>query len=358
MWNPIVAADITAKEAEIRGCSLVEAQPWCNFSVLTSRLPDTKITSSLRPEAPPGRIKEQLDRGRSPWSITNRSTIRSTLVREDAAFRLKQFLYDWGPPTCAHPSLWKSKVTPVLERGRILWLGVDYRGKRAVAMIYGRTTLELSAETAQTTDEALIEVATSLEPISADAHSAICCTPLFQLAYSARHTDKPSGGPYGFWKHGGDARMQTSLTASAADYNIAQIKVANTILEPDSVLTFHAAGKIHEIEFLWSALGNPELCVRAIYTPSHLSFGVVCPAELNQHPAITLTEGIGPDTIYLAFANKQHGPFEAVSRVPHGRVMILVAPHSQIDLDSAKYIIRQVISQLSSKEPFLLTAAG
>ncbi len=358
MWIPIVATAITAKEAEVRECSLAEAQPWCNFSVFTPHLPNAEITSSLRPEAPPGRIKEQPDQGRSPWSITNRSTVRCTLIQEDAAFRLKQFLYDWSPPACSHPSLWKSKVSPVRERGRIIWLGVDYRGKKAVAMTYGRTTLELSAETSQTTDKVLIEVAASLEPVSADAHFSVCHTPLFQLAYTARHIEEPIGGPYGFWKHGSDARTQTRLTAGAAGYNIAHIIAGSAILEPDSVFTFHLADEIHEIEFLWSALGDPELCVRAIYTPIQFSFGVVCPAELNQHPAMTLTEMIGPDTVYLAFSHQQYGPFEAVSRAPMGRVMILIAPHPQIDLNSAKHIVQQVISQISSNEPLSLAAAG
>ena len=118
MRPPWIHSIATGFEPETWGLCRMDwdaAQAWCNFVLMRRRVLPNGLSegkASMRPEAPPGRMADDAEEARPPWTLSNRSCHRSEYAGGGRRLRIKQFLYDWAPPAFDHPLLWRSRNRP------------------------------------------------------------------------------------------------------------------------------------------------------------------------------------------------------------------------------------------------------
>src|SRR2546429_653334 len=69
----------------------------------------------------------------------------------------------------------------------VAWFGTDCLGHRAASVRAARTTIEISVLDGEFTDDELLALVRSLQPVSAEAALALSATPFADLSYWARY---------------------------------------------------------------------------------------------------------------------------------------------------------------------------
>lgn len=298
---------------------LDEAQEWCNFTVLSpTRLPDgcDRVTSTIRKEAPPGRLDGVTD-GRTPWSAINPAAVRTEIFGPGRRLRIKQFLYDWAFPALDHPCLWNNPSTAhPLPGGAVVWHGIDYMGRTGASARLHRTLIETSVITGEFSRDDIDELYRGLVPVSQEARRRVEATGFAELRYWARHPGAQAPAvPTGMWRlpraaeHGagdwtGDTavlRAEHGLPESLAGYEAEAAAVYATVegrREVDVVYTARPR-RDRELRLTVQEQGRGRLAV---------------PPEATEHPARRATVVIAGAEVHLAWIDENHGPFDAVWR--------------------------------------------
>src|SRR5207244_687621 len=82
----------------------------------------------------------------------------------------------------------------------VVWFGTDYLGHRAASVRAARTTIEISVLDGEFTDDELLALVRSLQPVSAEAALALSATPFADLSYWARYDASMVDVPVGLWR--------------------------------------------------------------------------------------------------------------------------------------------------------------
>ena len=310
--------------------SAAEAQPWSNFVVFSPvALPaGTEIAeSSLRQEAPPGRPGGAAT-GRTPWSENNPAAFRIVISGADRSLRIKQFFYDWAFPALDHPCLWESATSArSLDQHHVVWLGYDYLGNRGASARMARTMVELSVLEGEFTDQELVELYQSMQPVDADTVDHIVATSFAQLSYFDRFPEaKTLGVPLGMWKPGQNDDVQftwqpTGQNAASQLGGLELDSVAEVSQDP-LLLT--------EEVYTGGFRRNRELrLLRYRSDTEKLEF------VASQHPGNRETVTVDGHSVQLGWIDSTVGPFDAVISGADGKPRFRLLSSAAVGHDRA-----------------------
>jgi len=329
-----------------------EAQAWCNFVVFTpTALPVGWVLEpgTIRREAPPGRV-DGVEAGRTPWSSNNPSAYRFEVTAGGRRLRVKEFLYDWAFPALDHPCLWNSPTRAVpVDDTTVAWFGTDYLGHRAASVRAARTTIEISVLDGEFTDDELLALVRSLQPVSAEAALALSATPFADLSYWARYDASMVDVPVGLWRFrrpdrphegawtaepAGVARLLSSLPLPAALGSLA----------PDSAAVFENQAGRSEIEVVYAG-GPGRGCELRLIAQGAAQGRLVVPSERESHPCTTGRLTLEDVEVQLAWIDARYGPFDAVWADPVAGLELKLLSTTGVGLSRAWFLsaVREAI---------------
>lgn len=302
-----------------QGTTFTEAQESVNFVVFIPEwLPDDcRITNvTLRPELPPGRPDGVTaeDLGQTPWSEGNPCSVRSVIEGEGRRARLKQFLYDWAPPSASIAPLWGTpEPTPFCCGDTIGWLGTDYRDQRGACVQRQRTQLELSVIEGEFEDGELTRFLDGLTPAAPRSARLLHQVPFHQLSYWVRFQCRPPGVPHGLWEHTAARRYERSLpispTALRREPTVPALVPATSEYVLDSAVEFldhEALECVHRrVEN-----GSDHLWTTAAVEGSPLS-PTIPPDPSDQRAETREALDLRGTTVHHAGLTEEHGAWEA-----------------------------------------------
>ncbi len=317
-----------------------EAQQWCNFVLMKPDLPPGwKIESAqMRPEAPPGR-KDEDDSGRSVWTRSNRSSHRTEIQAGDSRVRVKQFLYDWAPPSFDHPSLWLSETGPFRVGEDIAWLGSDYRKLQAASLHLDRTMIEVSVIQGELGNPELKRLCRGFSPVSPADRERILATCFGELSYQWRHPDADViAVPVGYWAH---KRTPADLSNRVLCRGQMDASLPGVAVRPpresgyglDTAFVFGEPSSLQEIEYVYQRLENPGHTLRVLVWPPQADNPLEYPPQLDRQPCWHQTLAAGDYDVFYAYRDEAYGPHEAVWKAGDSVYMLLVKPLAWTDRD-------------------------
>jgi hypothetical protein len=336
LWMPKVAASIESPEAEIRSMSREQTQEWCNFVLLAPGLLPEGVsleTAEMRPESPPGRRDGPTDNRLPSWTLSNRACHRCVLAGNERRVRIKQYLYDWAPPSFDCPCLWLSPAVRHFFVGdEVGWLGTDFRGLAGASIRLDGTMVELSVLQGSFSDDELQQICKGLRPVNPEARKQIVATPLATLSYQSRHKEIPIAVPVGFWAHERKPESLVTHVYPAASVppglpGAGIVPPSDYGYELDSVFTYGDLARPDETDFVYFQAEQPNHYLRVLASmETAKQTGIRFPPGLDRQPCHSETITIAGKTVYYAFSNDEVGPHEVVYQAHRLNVMLLVKP--------------------------------
>lgn len=339
-----------AGKAAPRPLGFEYAQRWCNFVLFRPKnLPDDVQveTTLLRPEAPPGR-QSQAKKGESrpEWSASNRSSYRVTLRRGADMVRIKQFLYDWAPPACDHPSLWGCRATAFPLGQSICWTGTDYRSRRAACVAMDRTTIELAVCEGSFSDTELRNILNQLEPAMPAAREDIIRTPLVELAYQRRHRERTIEVPTGYHRH----RRRECWSSEACRSNEIPQFVLNAVhprlrIPPyrlNGAFVFWEGPRLCEADFVYE---DPRIRGRSLRLLVVANDCACYPPTHEKQVCTFRIESVNGHEVHYAYLDERYGPHEAVFQVDNFVWFLLAKPAPTTDTDWFRRVLARTVPQ-------------
>jgi hypothetical protein len=297
-----------------------DAQTAVNFVVFEfDWLPeDCRVeTVTRRPERPPGRptdvSAEDIDQ--TPHSEGNPSSLRMVVSGNDRRLRLKQFLYDWAPPSASIAPVWRTPEPTSFECGDAVgWLGTDYKDRRGACVQRDRTQIELSVSEGEFSDDELEHLLDGLTPADPDGARRIRRIPFHRLNYWARYKCHPPAVPHGLWDYAPEHRYeeshQLSLVGLARDPPVSALVPSGDRFVFDSALAFTGADAV-ELVFRNRQNGSDHLWILATDEESPLA-PTVPPEPSDQRGATRETADLRGKTVQYAALTEDRGAWEAI----------------------------------------------
>ncbi|HTU82456.1 MAG TPA: hypothetical protein VMF61_10025 [Candidatus Acidoferrales bacterium] len=182
------------------------AQAETNFVVFaTGWLPGdcTPGRTTLRPEQPPGRAGLSAESiAQSPHSENNACSLHTEIRGSGRRLRIKQFLYDWAPPTAGSATLWKTPwLQPVRSGDTAGWMGVDFKGNTGACIQRARTQIEVSVLEGTVGRDELARIVDGLREAEPRGALAVKQTPFHVLNYHVRFKRAGANVPYGLHRY-------------------------------------------------------------------------------------------------------------------------------------------------------------
>lgn len=300
-----------------------DAQAAVNFVVFDPTwLPeDCRVeVVTRRPERPPGRpndvTAEEIDQ--TPHSEGNPCSVRIVVSGDGRRLRLKQFLYDWAPPSASVAPLWRTPEPIPFECGDAVgWLGTDYKDQRGACVQRDRTQIELSVSEGEFSDEELKRLLDGLTPTDSEAAHRARRVPFHRLDYWARYKVRPPVVPHGLWdyspEHPYEDSHALSPVALGKDSPVTALAPSGPIGDQfllDSALAFPDADAV-ELVFRNRANGSDHLWTIATAEGSPLAPSF--PPDPSDQPAETREAiDLRDATVHYAALTEERGAWEAI----------------------------------------------
>jgi len=329
-----------------------QQQEWCNFLLLRpASLPgDLSVaSSSVRPEAPPGRPGEGDAALRPDWTQSNRACHRAVYAGRRRRLRVKQFLYDYAPPAFDHPCLWESaRVEPFVNGGHIGWLGTDFRRLRGATTHVDRTLVELSVIDGRFSDDELVAICRGLRPAVPELRDRLLATPLVDLCYRRRHVEPPIAVPVGYWAHKRreDARVSVyrpeEAPAGLAGFDYPGLERSGYRLRGLFVFGDEAAPQ--EVDRVFEHRDDPGRHARLLISTNDVPGGLPFPPRREtRQPCSQRTVEIARRTVHHAFLDARYGQHEAVWSTGPLTFMLIVKPTPETGLTWFEDLLRALV---------------
>ncbi|MFC4451795.1 hypothetical protein [Halorussus aquaticus] len=335
-----------------------DAQAAVNFVVFDPEwLPDDCRVETVthRPEQPPGRPSDvaAADIDQTPHSDGNPCSVRTVVAGEDRRLRLKQFLYDWAPPSASIAPLWRTPDPAPFECGDAVgWLGTDYKDARGACVQRDRTQVELSVREGEFSDEELRRLLDGLTPVDPEGARRVRRVPFHRLNYWARYGCRPPVVPHGLWdyapEHPYEENLVLSPVALRADPPVPALVPGGSDSSPggqfvlDSALAFTEADALEAV-FRNRANGCDHLWLLATDADSALAPSLP-PDPSDQSAETRAAMDLRGTTVHYAALTEDRGAWEALWA--ENGVRYAVWAGSSRSLDGAAF--RELVDSLES----------
>jgi hypothetical protein len=297
------------QESELHSLDFLAAQLRCNFVLFAPCYLPQRLA-----------IAEQTFRPASAEAV---ATYRLVLREAARAVSIKQFLYDWAPPAYDHPSLWRrataareiSSPTPYPVGDDIAWIGINYRGQRALSLNKMRTMIEMVVVEGSFSDPELVALSAGLRPVDSAAAENLSLLPFTSVT---THLHRPASAvPLSYWRHrrAGEWLPRPDSAPVKGRWTAAFEQRGYAL---DSSWTYRKGSQPVETEHYFNhrrAFGS---------TIRLLSFSGMPP--LDDQICHCRNRLIGKRVVHHAFLSSQFGPHEAVWAGEEGAHLLLVKP--------------------------------
>ena len=327
----------SAEEAQSIVTNMVEAQRWCNFTLLKPTwLPEDIEPGdySLRPEQPNDQS--------SSFRMVGRGASRT--------FTLKQFLFDFAPPAYDHPALWRNpKKTaedefpdpvPHLIGDNVLWIGRDHRRFPAATIGYRRVRVELTVTEGGFSNSELIKLFEGLVPADPDYAAVLDQTAFAELSYQRRHPRLATPVPLSYWTHKRhDNHHHRARLISEMEPPFALPDFKSLGYELDSLFSIESEnGRLEEVDFIYEAKARNGAYLRLLLTPPSSMQPIPFPPEKYTQSCQIEKLANENQTVHLAWLEDGVGPYELSFQIDGWNVILLVQP--------AKWTNRTFVNEL------------
>ncbi|WP_371222034.1 hypothetical protein ACA351_08310 [Orientia tsutsugamushi] len=262
-----------------------------------------------------------------------RSSMRTELYNSDInkTIIVKQFNYDWAAPAYSCPSLWenpkfkdKDLPTPyyITVNHKIAWVGHNYRNEKALAITLNRTTIEMCIKDENTIKpDNLIELSHHLTPLNLESQNELLFKSYAELSYARSNVVNMIHVPISFWQCA--LHKELKYQKAYIGNNLPKFIQTKTIMIPeqykynlDSVFSYFETESKEEqgrLEYIYSDPEDKDIHIRVITWPKNKIHTFNYPPNPDEtqkfnHEHIQVKN----KDIYLAYRNKDVGPFEAI----------------------------------------------
>lgn len=353
VWRTVdPAARLTdpADAAPPRETTAAEAQTSANFVVFRPTwLPDdcAVAAATFRPELPPGRPEgataEELDQ--NDHTEGNRCSLRTVVAGDGRRLRLKQFCYDWAPPSAGIAGLWHAAEPAPFDCGDAVgWLGDDYKGNRGAVVQRDRTQIECSVTGGEFSDEELRRVMDGVAPADPGGARVVRGVPFHRLSYWVRYRCRPPGPSHGLWSHG-PARPYDEcrrLSRAALSGVVPEALPADPLVPADeyafdSAVAFPEAAAV-ECLFRHRANGSDHLWLTAATEGSPLAPDLP-PEPADQAAETRRAVGLRGTTVHYAALTEADGGWEAFWAEAGIRYSVWAGPSRELDGEAFRDLV-------------------
>lgn len=322
MYQPLIAMD-----AQLQYLDWTQAQPWCNFVLMSPEiLPYDMciIERQLRPESGRG----------------NRSTYRCVIGNKTRKISIKQFLYDWAPPAYDHPNLWRNAEIssindtptsqPYVVGNNVAWIGLNYRRQQAASLNIMRTSVEITAVEGCFSTEEFLEIYKGLRPVDPNLMKQIINSSFAALSYPYRHCTVTSPVPLSYWQY----TRQDDITMHAYSWNQAPDHILKEHTQwlpplhysPNSIFTFGDPESPIEIEYYYEHQDCPGCYIRVLTTPRSYKYAIPFPPKLGDQSCNSCIVDIKGTKVFHASLTEMFGPHEAIWQQGEHNFLLLTKP--------------------------------
>lgn len=321
--------------------SLARAQRHANFVVFEPNwMPaDCELsTATLRPEQPPGAAFDgDSDSSESAFSGWNPASVRVEIRGDDRRLRLKQFLYDWAPPSASIAPLWGSDcLEPFDCQYTVGWLGEDYKGNRGASVQLARTQVELSVLDGAFSTGELTDILSGVTPANPSVANRIRRVPFHRLSYWLRYRCQPPSLPHGVYEYTerhpyADAVPTAPVAFRDDEFPLPLIPPSEAYIL-DSGVTFPSHSAIECLyrdpdncsDHLWMVAANEASAMAPQLPPSRSD----CRAETRTQTTVRET------TVSVGALDDEYGAWEAFWQEGDTRYAVWASSSSAVTTDS------------------------
>lgn len=329
-------------EAKTIQTDLIEAQRWCNFTLMQpSWLPDDVqiIERSLRPEQADGLS----------------SSYRMLAQGDERTLTIKQFLFDFAPPAYDHPALWRNPKKTAEDEfpdpklylidEQVLWIGRDHRRYPAATIGFSRVRVEMTVKGGSFSDQELAKICEGLRPVDQAYAELLDQTPFAELAYQRRHARRAISVPLSYWTHQRQSAhryLAKSIDEITLPFSLPDF--AQLGYQTDSFFVIETEdNQPVEIDAIYEAKKRNGAYLRLLVTPSDSVHPILFPPEKYTQACQTESAMLGDQPVYIAWLDATVGPYEIVFKRQDWICLLLVQP--------AKWTDRLFLDQLLSMIP-------
>jgi len=269
----------------------------------------------------------QQDYPRSSYKIKLHDKLTKSTIE------VKQFNYDWAPPAYDCPSLWANHITfdhtlipkpsHFIVNSKVGWIGKNYRNEQALSIIQNRTTTEVCIKDSagKEVDVDLQELTKYLKPADLQAQSQLIDKTYAELSYAGSSSVNIVDVPFSFWKSssGKELKYQKAFSHFNLPDFIAKLKINipdSYKYKLDTVFYYFQTPEMEKtgrVEFIYAHQNDKDVNIRVVAWPNSKSHSIKYPPEPDttqkfEHSVLK----IGGKDVYVAYRNKEVGPFEAV----------------------------------------------
>lgn len=323
--------------------SLNRAQHHVNFVVFEpDRLPDdcVRSTATLRPEQPPG-VSFEVDGNEpeSPFAGGNPASIRIEIEGEERRLRIKQFLYDWAPPSASIAPLWGTDyLEPFDCQYTVGWIGDDYKGNRGASVQLDRTQIELSVLEGTFGDDELADVLSSLTLANPSVGKRIRKVPFHRLNYWIRYRFQPPALPHGVYEYGERHPYTDAVPTAPVAFRDDEVPLSMIPPSEDHILDSGVTFPDHSaIECVYRDPGNLSDHLWMIAACEESEMAPQLPPSNSDQQAETRTQMTARDTtVFVGALSDDYGAWEAFWQ--EGKTMYAVWASSSLEMTTDKFL--------------------
>ncbi|MEM7802232.1 MAG: hypothetical protein AAF633_23770 [Chloroflexota bacterium] len=334
----------SADEAELIQTDLVEAQRWCNFTLMQPTwLPeDVSLTEhSLRPE--------QGDGQSASYRLVGQGDKRT--------FTLKQFLFDFAPPAYDHPALWRNPKTtkeddfpdpkPFVIGDHILWIGHDHRRFPAATIGFRRVRVELTVTNGHFSEDELVKLFSGLTPVDPEAAERLKQTPYAELAYQRRYQRAAISVPLSYWAHQRQsAHRYMPKLVDEIELPFPPPELGELGYELDSFFLIESdEGDLVELDLIFEAKSRNGAYIRLIMTPPDSAHSIRFPPEKYTQGCQIESLAFNGHSIHIAWLDSTVGPYELSFVMEGWPGIFLIQPAAWTDRPFAEQIMEKVFKK-------------
>ncbi len=279
-----------------------------------------------------------LDYPRSSYKIKLHDKLTKSTIE------VKQFNYDWAPPAYDCPSLWANNIIfdhtlipkPLhfVVNSKVGWIGKNYRNEQALSVIQNRTTTEICIKDSagKEVDVDLQELTRYLKPADLKAQSQLLDKTYAELSYAGSGSVNIVDVPFSFWRTSSSKELKYQKAFSYPNLPDFMAKLKISIPDSykynlDTVFYYFKTSEMEKtgrVEFIYSYQNDRDVNIRVVVWSSSENHSIKYPPEpdITQKFEYSVLK-IGDKEVYVAYRNKEVGPFEAVwSREDYNYLLI------------------------------------
>jgi hypothetical protein len=303
-----------------------------------------RYTATLRPEQPPGiSFDGDHDEPESAFAGWNPASIRIEIQGEERRLRIKQFLYDWAPPSASIAPLWGAdSLEPFDCKYTVGWIGTDYKENRGASVQLDRTQVELSVLDGTFGNDELTDILSELTRSNPPAADRVRKVPFHGLNYWIRYRFQPPVLPHGVYEYRKRHPYTDAVPTAPVAFRNGEAPIP--LIPPSEEYILDSGVTFPDHSAIECVYRNPEnlsdhLWMVAAFEESEMA-PELPPSQSDQQAETKPRTTARDTTVFLGALNDEYGAWEAFWEDGDTRYAVWASSSLEMNTDGFLDIIR------------------